>query len=77
MKVKDLVKALQELDQELEVITAKDAEGNGYNSLYYLPSNVYCPELEESWIDTVYYEDSFDEYEDDHDERPIVNCVVL
>jgi len=31
MKIKKLIKKLQEFDPELEVLTAQDPEGNGYS----------------------------------------------
>lgn len=34
MKVKDLLKALEGVDPELDVVVAADAEGNGYSSLF-------------------------------------------
>ncbi len=42
MKVKDLVKHLLQLDQELEVYTAGDSEGNSYNSVYFEPTVMYA-----------------------------------
>jgi hypothetical protein len=33
MKIKHLIKLLQEQDQELDVFTVRDPEGNGFNKL--------------------------------------------
>ena len=33
MKVKELIKELQKLDQEAEVLMQKDSEGNGYRNI--------------------------------------------
>lgn len=33
MKVSELIEALSELDQELEILLQKDGEGNGYSAL--------------------------------------------
>ena len=44
MKLREYIKHLQELAEkhpealEMDVITAKDAEGNGYEAVYYEPS---------------------------------------
>ena len=44
MKVKELLEALAEVDQEAEVILQKDAEGNGYSPLHVVdPYAVYVP----------------------------------
>jgi hypothetical protein len=78
MKVKDLLKSLEGLDPELEVLSAKDDEGNGYHSAY-MPSVAYCPELDQHWIETVIYEQDFENYEDyGLEEKPIkANCIIL
>lgn len=45
MKVKELVKALEGLDPEAEVIVQEDAEGNGYSPLAGAdPNAIYIPE---------------------------------
>jgi hypothetical protein len=44
MKVKELIKLLQETDQEREVIMSKDSEGNCYSPLYALWTGSYKPE---------------------------------
>jgi len=36
MKVKELIEKLKVIDGELEIYLQKDAEGNGYESLYYV-----------------------------------------
>lgn len=38
MLVKELIDHLLKLDPELPVYTAKDEEGNGYNDLFFAPS---------------------------------------
>lgn len=56
MTVEELIGHLKELPQDLQVITAKDAEGNGYNVLYYVPSVVYVDanEGKHGYIEAVY-----------------------
>ena len=41
MKVKELIEILKTQDQDTEVILQKDAEGNGYMSLYDYWNGVY------------------------------------
>jgi len=41
MKVKDLVKNLKGLDQELELVYSVDDEGNAFNKIYNIPTVGY------------------------------------
>lgn len=53
MKVKDLIRELQLLDPELEVIVQKDSEGNGYSPLAGTDENcIYVAET--TWSGEVY-----------------------
>lgn len=53
MKVKDLIKQLQECDPESEVICQKDGEGNGYSPLSGIDNEaIYIPE--NTWSGIVY-----------------------
>lgn len=68
MKVKDLIKELEKVDPELEVLKAKDDEGNGFHYIEVLDDDSYVPlnEVGNYTIDTVYdldyVEDELDEY---------------
>ena len=53
MKVKDLIRELQLMDPEMEVIMQKDAEGNGYSPLAGAdPNGIYIAET--TWYGEVY-----------------------
>lgn len=41
MTVKKLIQALQDLPPNLEIVLAKDDEGNGYRTLEYIPSVMF------------------------------------
>jgi len=82
MKVKELVESLLEIDQELEVYTAIDDEGNGYNHLHYHPGvfKARKDELEDHRLDSVYTEEDLaseiaEGYIDEDDE--FVDIVVI
>jgi hypothetical protein len=53
MKVKELIKQLQELDSECEVIMAKDSEGNSYTPLSGFWTGAYVPDS--TYSGEVYY----------------------
>lgn len=59
MKVKELVESLLEIDQELEVYTAIDDEGNGYNHLHYHPGvfKVRKEDASDYRLDAIYTEE--------------------
>lgn len=78
MIVKELIEHLQKLDQDAVVLTAVDDEGNGYNKVYYVPSewlytsegrvyNIYPAELKElmehCYIDEEEAQEMIDGYE--------------
>jgi hypothetical protein len=65
MKVSELIGHLQKFDPELEVWTAIDDEGNGFNSVRYDPEERYVPK-EDS-----YRSDECHTLEDLLDEDPI------
>lgn len=44
MKVKDLIKELEKLDPNSQLILQKDGEGNGYSPLCGLEAAVYVPD---------------------------------
>lgn len=60
MNVGELKEALNEFPDDLEIITARDEEGNGYNRLYYFPSIVYIRNNEDKhgYVDSVYSPDA-------------------
>lgn len=81
MKVKKLIKELQKLDPNLEVILQKDSEGNGYSPLSEIDSHcVYFPES--SWsgeiVDTRWTADEACRDEDEWEEiKKKKRCVIL
>ena len=53
MKVGDLIKQLQNLPEDMDIILQKDSEGNGYSPLEGLDSDaIYIPET--TWSGEVY-----------------------
>lgn len=67
MNVGELKEALSEFPDDLEILTARDDEGNGYNKLYYLPTLVYISNNDDKhgFVEIVY---SADEVKDPEDE---------
>jgi hypothetical protein len=65
MKVKDLIKLLQEVDPELEIISPKDDEGNGWRWPDCVDDNIFVIKNELlTWeIEDVYTEQELDEEE--------------
>ncbi len=62
MNVRELIEHLSKLDPELEVYTAIDAEGNGYNSLYYTPGIMFAPKFPNMYrLDEVFDEDDIED----------------
>jgi len=70
MKVKELIKALKKFDPELEVLTSKDSEGNGYNRTDFYLSQGHCSELNSGYIENITYEEDIEDLNE-------VNCVVI
>jgi hypothetical protein len=57
MKVKDLIKELQNMNPEMEVIMQSDSEGNGYSPLAGAdPGAIYV--ADSTWSGTAYHADS-------------------
>ena len=81
MKVKDLIRELQSMDPEAEVIVQKDAEGNGYSPLAGTDHDaVYIAET--TWYGDVYSTEwsAEDADMDEEDWQEILKhprCVVL
>ena len=76
IKVKDLIKELQELDPEIYVVMSSDAEGNTYNFLEginvncrYRDGGIYLAELTEELKADGYTEEDYSEQG--------VDCVVF
>lgn len=68
MKVCDLIKTLQTLDPEMQLIIQKDSEGNGYSPLCGLDGEaLYVPES--TWSGIAYHLDSTAEDNDLSDEE--------
>ena len=77
MKVKELIKQLQALKNDnLEVYSAIDDEGNGYNKLYYSPTIYY---REKSATNSQLDSDSVRGADDmeDEDEKDFVKIVII
>ena len=72
MKVKDLIAKLENVNPELEVISAKDDEWNGFKKTYSV-GEMYSPELEDYNIETVYGQQELNDME--YDDK--LNCVVI
>lgn len=76
MKLKDYIKSLQEIVEqnpdysELDVIYAKDDEGNGYQHVGYGPSIGVNSE------EGKYYAE-FENYDEDEHELDEINCVCI
>ena len=82
MKVKDLIKQLEELPQDMVILLAKDDEGNGYRKLYGECTDVAsyvddtsCSNIYEVGISELTEEDIKDGYteEDVYEDK----CVVI
>lgn len=81
MKVRELIKLLENMDMDSEVIIQKDSEGNGYSPLEGVDNDaVYIPET--TWFGEVYSTDwsADDACMDENEWIEILNkprCVVL
>lgn len=64
MKLNDYIESLQKLVEDdltlgdLDIIYAKDSEGNGYESVYQYPSLGFYEEYEREFTPEEYFEDS-------------------
>ncbi len=85
MKVKELIKVLESLPQDYDVILSKDGEGNGFSPL---PSEDYCYSIgmyisESTWAGEFWNEDHMQDpenvecFQDYHDDDFESNAVVL
>jgi len=71
MKVKDLIKTLQTVDPEYDIILGKDSEGNDYSPLSTIVIGRYLPES--TYHGYVEFEDDMDEDSD----SPIDSIVLF
>ena len=77
MKVKQLIKKLQKLPQNADVITSHDPEGNGYNLVHFDPEVRYILK-DEAWIEYAYDKDEMlDEVADGDSQKSDFKKVVL
>lgn len=60
MKVKELIKHLNDHDPELEVILVKDSEGNGFSPLASIGTSYYIAET--TWSGSEIAEEDLEEY---------------
>jgi hypothetical protein len=80
MKIKDLIKELSELNQELEIIVSRDAEGNGYSPMYsfyqakYHPNNDWSGEIIDVELNS--NDKEYLEYADEIKDE-CIDCVVF
>lgn len=67
MNVGELKEALNEFPNDLEIITARDEEGNGYNRLYFYPSIVYIEKNSDKhgYVESVHSEDDLKDPSDE------------
>lgn len=76
MNVRELIEHLSKLDPELEVYTAIDAEGNGYNSVHYTPGIMFTPIEDKPYrLDEVFDEDDIEDSGYELDE--LMQIVVI
>lgn len=74
--IKELIEHLQQFDPEMEVITAKDEEGNGYNNIYLQFVGVSyfdgedCRAVPEDYEDALLYD-----YADDEDKPTLEQWI--
>ena len=76
MKLSKFIEGLQKSLKEhgdLEVITAKDAEGNGYDTVYYSPTAGYFNGEEFTSVENVKEDEEY--YEDYKGKKPNAICV--
>tara|TARA_R110000851_G_scaffold29641_2_gene81429 strand:+ start:736 stop:960 length:225 start_codon:yes stop_codon:yes gene_type:complete len=71
MKVKDLIKLLENVDPDHNIILSKDSEGNDYSPLYSFEIGRYLPES--TWSGYVEFGDDMDEDSD----SPIDSIVLF
>jgi hypothetical protein len=83
MKVKELIKELEQYDQELEVILSSDEEGNGYSplsgiegNLVYEPYSKYRGEIHIDVLTEELKEAGFSE-EDQYDGDDGIKVIVI
>lgn len=77
MKVRELVEHLLKLDQELEVYTAIDAEGNGYNSVYFEPSVSYAANINGRSREIEVFNDLEEAEDGGYDEDDLTQIVII
>lgn len=74
MKVKELIEALQEQDQEAEVVLAADGEGNDYSPVSgYSSPTLYVPVS--TWSGEIWDPEDVDHDDCDHDEDGDKDCI--
>jgi hypothetical protein len=81
MKVKELLKVLQSLPEDLEIILQKDAEGNDYSPLDTYGDDCWYV-AESTWSGQVYGDEYRKEMveaceEDGEEPEPAIRCLVL
>jgi hypothetical protein len=79
MKIHELITELQKLDPNLEVLIAKDAEGNGFSKLETIDSGGHHFDPEDT--DQIWHDDDQDDDCADGDEckapPDAVPCIIL
>ena len=71
MKVKQLIELLKSYPESMEVWTAQDPEGNGFNKLTGISDEGSYVEVGETWTDNLFHDEDFEEM--DTDNTPVYN----
>jgi hypothetical protein len=71
MKVKDLIHKLKELPGDYIVVLSSDGEGNDFNPVYTVSSEMYVPDS--TWSGKLRYLEFSEEYDEPH----VDNAVVI
>lgn len=77
MNVRELIEKLKLLDQDLEVYTAIDEEGNGYNSVYFDPTVMWARGERDADMEVSSEENFEDDYPDEEDRDEFRKIVVI
>ena len=72
MKVKQLIKQLQKVNPNFEVVLSKDGEGNSFSPASDIGVYAYTPD--NTWSGEI--RDLDDELEEDED-KPVANAIVI
>lgn len=77
MKNRELITLLQRMDPELETFTAIDAEGNGYNPVYFDPEVMVAVLNDEGKVIDVLNDDQMELEDSGYDESQFKRIIVI